>query len=133
MQGLNIAYRPIKTSDYNVLEDIIKKTWNYNRLVTDKSAKKLAKFYLASCLSNQTFTSVALVNGQPVGVVMARNKLKHNIPIKYNIRKWIDILDIIISKESRKTAKNLQEVEKIDEVLYQRVSKKFDCELAFLL
>lgn len=133
MKESSIIYRPIKASDYKFLENIIKETWNYNRLGTDKLAKKLAKVYLASCLSNQTFTSVALVNDEPVGVIMAKNKLKHNIPIKYNIRKWIAIFEIIIAKDSREIAKIFQEVDEIDKILFKRVSKKFDCELAFFV
>lgn len=67
MTQSDIKYRSIRSSDYHILEDIIRKSWNYDRLGSPKSAKQMAKIYLASCLANQTFTSVAVSNGEPVG------------------------------------------------------------------
>jgi len=73
----HIIYRPIKKTDYKSLEDIIRKTWNYDKLGSPKLAKLMAKVYLASCLANQTYTSVAVVNSEPVGIIMGKNKKTH--------------------------------------------------------
>lgn len=51
--------------------------WYYDRFCTPKTAARLANVYLSSCLANQTFTQVALVDGVPVGIAMGKNRASH--------------------------------------------------------
>ena len=69
----NIKLRELKKEDVPALEDVIRKTWNYDRFATPKTARKLAKVYLATCLTNQTYTRVAEVNGVPVGLILGKD------------------------------------------------------------
>lgn len=72
-----IVYRPYKRSDYDILKNIVRKTWNYDKFAGPKIADKMARIALNSCLANQTFTNVAVAGGVPVGVVMGRNIKSH--------------------------------------------------------
>lgn len=58
-----IIFRSYDKKDRQALEDIIRKTWNYDKFSSPKTAARLARVYLNSCLANQTFTRVAAVNG----------------------------------------------------------------------
>ncbi|EJE4604358.1 GNAT family N-acetyltransferase [Listeria monocytogenes] len=133
MTQADIKYRPIKPSDYHILEDMIRKSWNYDRLGSPKLAKQLSKIYLASCLVNQTFTSVAVFNEVPVGIIMGKNRETHRKPLRYLIRQGIAVARIAISKEGRKIGKTFQKVEEVDEILLKSIGTNFDGELAFFV
>lgn len=69
-----ITYREFQKQDAAYVSDIIKETWNYDRLTTPKTAKKLSTLYLYSCLSNQAYTRVALENDLPIGIIMGKKR-----------------------------------------------------------
>ena len=129
----NVNYRPIQSSDYPFLEDIIRKAWNYDRFGNSKLAKRLAKDNLASCLVNQTFTSIAISDGKPVGIIMGKNRKTHRKPLKYLIRQWIALAQIALSKDGREIIKVFNEIEKIDKNLLNTSNTVFDGELAFFV
>lgn len=133
MTQSNIKYRSIRSSDYRILEDIIRKSWNYDRLGSPKLAKQLAKIYLASCLVNQTFTSVAVSNGEPVGIIMGKNIVTHRKPLRYLIRQGVAVTQIAMSKEGRKIGKMFQKIDEVDEILLKSTLTNFDGELAFFV
>lgn len=55
-----IILREYAQSDRAALVDILRRTWNYDRFCSPKVAQRMARLYLDSCLSNQTFTWVAV-------------------------------------------------------------------------
>ena len=69
----NVKLRELKKQDIPALEDVIRKTWDYDKFATPKTARKLAKVYLATCLTNQTYTRVAEVDGVPVGLIFGKD------------------------------------------------------------
>ena len=74
-----IIFRPIIKKDYLAIEKIIREAWHYDEFCTSKIAKLLSKIFLSSCLSNQTFTLVALLKEQPIGIIMGKNIKTHKI------------------------------------------------------
>lgn len=74
-----ITYREFQKQDTTYVADIIKEAWNYDRLTTPKTAKNLSMLYLYSCLSNQTYTQVALENDMPIGIIMGKTLLPINV------------------------------------------------------
>lgn len=82
-----IIFRPIIKKDYLAIEKIIREAWHYDEFCTSKIAKLLSKIFLSSCLSNQTFTLVALLKEQPIGIIMGKN-IKHiNVPLNIGLNK----------------------------------------------
>lgn len=55
------------------MEDAIRKTWEYDKFATPKTARKLVKVYFATCLTNQTYTRAAKVNGVLVGLIFEKD------------------------------------------------------------
>lgn len=43
----SVKLRELKKRDLPALEDVIRRTWNYDKFATPKTARKLAKVYLA--------------------------------------------------------------------------------------
>ncbi len=67
-----IILREYKKEDSKNLEDIIRKTWNYERFCNLKTAEKLARFYLINCLADQTYIKVVILDNLPVGIIMGK-------------------------------------------------------------
>lgn len=126
-----IIFREFKKEDSKIIEEIIIEAWHYNDLCSSKIARKMAKVFLSSCLTNQTYTQVALLNNQPIGIIMAKNSKIHRCPFKYRIKQIRDIISLYLSTEGRQTSKIFSSVNSIDEELLNECTKKYEGEVAF--
>ena len=126
-----IIFREFKKEDSKIIEEIIIEAWHYNDLCSSKIARKMAKVFLSSCLTNQTYTQVALLNNQPIGIIMAKNSKIHRCPFKYRIKQIRDIISLYLSTEGRQTSKIFSSVNSIDEELLNECTKKYEDEVAF--
>lgn len=126
-----IIFREFKKEDSKIIEKIIIEAWHYNNLCSSKTARKMAKVFLSSCLTNQTYTQVALLNNQPIGIIMAKNSKIHRCPFKYRIKQIRDIISLYLSTEGRQTSKIFSSVNSIDEELLNECTKKYEGEVAF--
>lgn len=126
-----IIFREFKKEDSKIIEEIIIEAWHYNDLCSSKIARKMAKVFLSSCLTNQTYTQVTLLNNQPIGIIMAKNSRIHRCPFKYRIKQIRDIISLYLSTEGRQTSKIFSSVNSIDEELLNECTKKYEGEVAF--
>ena len=126
-----IIFREFKKEDSKIIEEIIIEAWHYNDLCSSKTARKMAKVFLSSCLTNQTYTQVALLNNQPIGIIMAKDSKTHKCPFKYRIKQIVDIISLYLSKEGRQTSKIFSSVSSIDQELLNECTKKYEGEVAF--
>lgn len=127
----HIILREYQKSDCKLLEDVVRETWNYDRFCTPKTAAKLASVYLSSCLANQTFTQVALMNDTPVGIIMVKNRKKHKGPFGFAIKRAASIISLLCSKEGRTVSRIFECVETIDQELLCQCKTDYQGELAF--
>ena len=126
----NVKLRELEKQDIPALEDVIRKTWDYDKFATPKTARKLAKVYLATCLTNQTYTRVAEVNGVPVGLILGKNIEKHHCPLKYRLRQIFAVCGLLISKEGRGILNFYKGVDGIDSQLLKQCNKDYKGEIA---
>ena len=126
-----IKIRAFQKQDIPYLEEIIRKTWNYDRFASEKTAKRLAKVFLASCLTNQTFIRVAALGERSVGVIMAKDSKSHRCPLGYRLRQIWQIFRLMITKEGRQVSSIFRSVNDIDQILLQERKKAYQGELAF--
>lgn len=94
-----IVYRRYKRSDYAALTSIVQKTWNYDRFASKKTADKMARVFLNTCLANQTFTNVAEVDGIPVGVIMGSNIKNQKTTLRDRTRMGFSAVSLMRAKE----------------------------------
>ena len=127
----SIIFRAFEESDYPALEQVIRETWCYDRFCTPQTAAQLASVYLTSCLANQTFTQVALVDNVPVGIIMGKNRATHKSSFSLQLKKIKSIVKLMISKEGRSVSKIFGCVDGIDKELLTRCPTDYQGELAF--
>lgn len=100
-----IILRAYQKTDQKALENVVREAWKYDRFCSHKTAAKMAKVYLNSCLTNQTFTRVAEIDGEPVGIIIGKDIQNHKCPFSLRI-KWIQsIVSLYISREGREISK----------------------------
>lgn len=126
-----IILREYRKADHSALENVVREAWKYDHFCSPKTAAKMAKVYLNSCLTNQTFTKVAEINGEPVGIIMGKDIENHKCPLSLRI-KWLQsIISLYISKEGREISKIFAGVQGIDKELLSACKEKYKGELAF--
>lgn len=127
---MNITLREYKKEDFSILLDIIRRTWHYDEFSSPKTAQKLARVFLSSCLTNYTYSRVALNNGKPVGIILVNNKAKHRCPFGLRIHQIRAIISLYLSKEGRMISKIFEDVNGIDKELLKECKIKYPAELA---
>lgn len=127
---MSFEIRELKKEDMPELENIIRKTWNYDRFAGSKTAKRLARVFLISCLTNQTFSRVALLEGKPVGIILAKNGAVHKCPFSYRWQQICAIASVLFTREGRKVSKIFQGVNGVDKELLKRCKTLYPAELA---
>lgn len=126
-----ICFRPFQRADRGALEEIIRDTWEYDKFCSPKTAKRMARLYLASCLANQTFTCVAVRGGVPVGVIMGKKEKGGHAPLHCALQMLASTLPLLCSREGRKIFKLFAGFEALDKELLAQSGQQFDGELAF--
>ena len=127
---MQITLRDYQKQDFKALEDIIRKTWHYDDFSSPKTASKLARVFLSSCLTNYTFSRVAVDNGIPVGIILANNKSLHKCPLSLKFQQIRAVISLFLSKEGRKVSKIFENVNGIDKQLLSECGKSYPAELA---
>lgn len=127
----HVALREFQKKDTPEVIRIIRETWHYDAFCSPKAARKLATVFLYSCLTNQTYTQVALQGGRPVGIIMGNHIKAHRCPLGYRIKQIKAILSLYFSAEGRKVCSIFKGIQEIDQQLLQACKKEYAAELAF--
>lgn len=127
---MQIELREYQKQDFKALETIIRETWHYDDFSNSKTAIKLAKVFLSSCLTNYTFSRVAIVDGNVVGIILVNNIAKHKCQFSNRLLQIKSILSLYISKEGRNVSKIFGSVNGIDKQLLNENNKIYPAELA---
>ena len=64
-----ISFRPYNPSDFDAVQDIIRKTWGYDDLVRPDLAELYARIDLLQALLTVSFSSLAIRDGQVIGFI----------------------------------------------------------------
>ena len=126
-----IILRKYRKEDEASLTGIIREAWHYDELCTPKTAAKLAKVFLYSCLANQTYTQVAEIDEKAAGVIMAKDIRSHRCPFAFRIRQVLSVISLFLSREGRQAARIFRNVSGIDKALSERSRNDYEGEVAF--
>ncbi len=127
----HLILREFQKSDRPALENVVRETWQYDRFCSPKTAAKMARLYLDSCLCNQTFTRVAEADGVPVGIIMGKDIRNHTCPLSLRLSWLYSVIGLLITQEGRKISKVFDCVQDINTELISRCKKDYQGELAF--
>ena len=126
-----IIFRAYQKTDQKALENVVREAWKYDRFCAPKTAAKLAKVYLNSCLTNQTFTRVAEIDGEPVGIIMGKEIQNHTCPVSLRIQ-WIQsVVSLCISQEGREISKIFACVQGVNRELLSSCNQAYKGEVTF--
>ncbi len=128
-----ITYRDLVKEDYPRLERIIGETWGFGRRCKDKKvAGLLEKAYWASLLAQADFARVALINGRPVGVVLAKREGKGGKNFAMIFHGIFYKLRLAVNAEGRSNLKIFRELNQQNRRMFKEQGEKFDGELIYL-
>ncbi len=83
-----VLYRPFEDEDFEPLVEIVRTLWHNDDDVPDAAFGTLeATCDLAHCLSVSTFSQVALIDGAPRGIILARSENDYN----QDLSRWATI------------------------------------------
>lgn len=125
-----VLIRNYEAKDALYLEDIIRRTWQYDRFCSPKIAKRLSHIYLFNCLARQTFIRVAEYNGITIGVIMGKD-FKSKPLHSYHLQRFWASLTLLSSREGRFVGKAFSAVDGVDEILLKKRNKVYQGELCF--
>ena len=94
---MKITLREYQKEDFQELENIIRETWHYDEFSSSETAARLARVFLNSCLTNHTFSRVAVWNGKPVGIILCKITAGYKCPLKYRAAQIKSILSLYLS------------------------------------
>ncbi len=103
-----LQLREYQKNDFIALKNIIRKTWRYDEFSSPKTASRLADVFLSSCLTNYTFSRVAVLNGKPVGIILVKDIARHTCPLPNRFRQLRAVLSLYLTKEGRAVSKFLK-------------------------
>lgn len=127
---MNTILRSYQKQDFLPLKHIIRETWHYDQMCSPKTADKLARVFLTSCLTNYTFSQVAVCQGEVVGIILVKNIQKHKCPPDARLRQIRSLLSLYLSREGRKMMKIFGSVNGIDQQLLKENHRSYPAELA---
>lgn len=130
---MQITFREYQKQDFEPLETIIRETWHYDDLSSPKTAGKLAKVFLSSCLTNYTFSKVAVLDGNVVGIILVNHIKKHKCSFSDRLLQIQSILSLYSSKEGRAVSKIFGSVNGIDKQLLNEINKIYPAELSLFV
>lgn len=127
---MKIKLKKYDKKDFKKIKTIIRKAWHYDDFCSLKTSDKLSSVYLSSCLTNYTFSCVAMYKDEPLGIILVKDIQKHKCPLNLRLNQIKDIIALILSKEGRSVSKIFENVDKIDKILLNRTQNNYDAELA---
>ena len=108
-----ITYRPYLPQDFKALSDIINITWGHEKTYSPTTAVRLSNAYLRLCLTEQTFTQVALNDGKPIGIIMGNSFRNSHKSLKNSLQaKWALSL-LSLTAEGRRAGHFFEEIDRI--------------------
>ena len=128
-----LQLREYQKNDFIALKNIIRKTWRYDEFSSPKTASRLADVFLSSCLTNYTFSRVAVLNGKPVGIILVKDIARHTCPLPNRFRQLRAVLSLYLTKEGRAVSKIFENVTGIDRELLRESGKNYPAELALFV
>lgn len=126
-----ITYRPYLPQDFKSLSDVINITWGHEKTYSPTAAVRLSNAYLRLCLTEQTFTQVALNDGKPIGIIMGNSFRSSHKFLKNGLQaKWALLL-LSLTAEGRRAGHFYEEIDRIYDKLLSGQPRDYEGELSF--
>ena len=98
---MEMQIREYQKQDFQPLKEIIRSTWHYDEFSSPETASRLAEVFLRSCLTNYTFSQVAVLDGTAAGIILVKNNKDHRCALSARFQQILSIVKLYASKEGR--------------------------------
>ena len=122
---MEMQIREYQKQDFQPLKEIIRSTWHYDEFSSPETASRLAEVFLRSCLTNYTFSQVAVLDGTAAGIILVKNIKDHRCALSARFQQILSIVKLYASKEGRAVSQIFQNVNEIDEQLLRGCKKTY--------
>lgn len=133
MNRNGVWFRPYKDEDFDELVQSVAKAWHYEEMTDKKTAVKLARVFLSSCLTNYTYSKVAIYKGKKAGIILVNHYKKHKVRLKDRFVQAKAITSLLLSKEGRRVMKTFGSVQDIDKVMISQNGFEYPAEIALFM
>ena len=123
--------RETADGDRAALEKIVRETWRFDEFCKPRTAARLAKAYLAACLNEQTCSLTAVLDNEPVGVVMGCARGSRRLRFGTWLRAAALRLKLLLSADGRQADVFITDSERADRELLKKAAFDYDGELSF--
>lgn len=127
---MSLTFTTLTKKHFPAVEIIIREVWGYDDFTTPKVANQLAKSFFAACLTDFTDSQVALLNNEPVGIILIKNENTHQPKIKYLTKFYLASTALLLSKEGRLQRGVFAHVETIDKELFAVTNNNYDGQIS---
>lgn len=103
---MEMQIREYQKQDFQPLKEIIRSTWHYDEFSSPETASRLAEVFLRSCLTNYTFSQVAVLDGTAAGIILVKNNKDHRCALSARFQQILSIVKLYASKEGRQSLKS---------------------------
>ncbi|PJM72609.1 hypothetical protein CS006_08525 [Bifidobacterium primatium] len=93
--------RAMRTEDMPKIEDIVRRTWNYDGLVSPRTAELLARIDACNCLSRRTFMRVADIDGDVAGLIVVNDRRNPRRDLRLTFRQIASYAALATSRDGR--------------------------------
>lgn len=126
-----VTYRPFKREDLPALVQVIIDSWNYDKQFDKKTAKHFAHVFLCYELARATYSRVALLNGEAVGILLADSKRGKKLhPARYWGKTIWHAGCLLLTKEGRNTLLHYaKEVAELNQAMLKDLQTPFQTEV----
>ena len=126
-----VIYRPYKRQDFKAVSSIINIIWKHESYYSPKTAVRLSEAYLRLCLTEQTFTQVALADGKPIGIIMGNHIRRHRCPLVLRLQAGWSVLVLSMTAEGRRSWRFFEEIDRVYAALLSGQPQEYKGELSF--
>ncbi|NEG95796.1 GNAT family N-acetyltransferase [Bifidobacterium sp. SMB2] len=109
--------RAMRAEDMPKIEDIVRRTWSYDGLVSPRNAGLLARVDACNCLSRRTFMRVADIDGDVAGLIVVNDRRNPRRDFRLAIRQIASYAALAASRDGRQGLAMFHEYMRTDRAL----------------
>ena len=126
MSADTLIYRPIETRDYTEAAQMIKDTWQYEKVASPRNALHMASVFLYSSLAHHNFSQVAIRDGKVVGLILGRT---NDVPLKekrYYLNMSYHLIRLLLTSEGKQAVRSFRRNLQVNQSLLKQTYETYE-------
>ncbi|KAB8291515.1 GNAT family N-acetyltransferase [Bifidobacterium avesanii] len=134
----SVTLRPLRRDDYDALTELVRRMWYADPEIGVDCARRLATADFHHCLSCSTLATVAVRDGEVIGMILARVERRaprwRSTPLNPHVRRVLrEGFSLIVSREGRRGIREAFGMVRTDAKLLHGLKSRYDAEIVLFL